>query len=69
MGNTQRNQIINSRRNNIDNSKRSNNSMKRELKSLSGQPNPTGSSNTKKYASKKLRAAVAKRQVAIFDNQ
>ena len=69
MGNTNRNGVLNSPRTNVDKLMRSNNSIKRELKSLGGQPQPTGSSNTKKYASKKLRTAVAKRQVNIFNNQ
>ena len=62
MGNTNRNGVLNSPRTNTDKSSRSSNSMKRERKALSGQPKPTGLSNTKRYASKKLRAAVAKRQ-------
>ena len=66
MGNIKRNQLINATRANTG---KSNNSFKRGLKALSGQPQPTGSSCTKKYASKKLRNAVAKRQVAIFNNQ
>ena len=69
MGNIKRNRVLNSPRNQVKASRMSNNSIKRELKALSGKPKPAGVSSTKKYASKKLRNMVAKRQMNIANSQ